>query len=299
MGAPALRHPCYTPPVARATLGSVKDRVILVTGANTGIGRVTAETLAKAGARVLITCRSEDKAAPVLEAVRRESPEARIDFLPLDLGDLDSVRRCGAAFLERGLPLHVLVNNAGLAGMRGKTRSGFEIQFGVNHIGPFLLTQLLLDRLKESAPARIVNVASKAHYRVRRLDFDAVTGRTRTLSGFKEYAVSKLANVLHAAELSRRLEGSGVTTYSLHPGVVASDVWRSVPWPVRPIIKRNMLTVEEGAQTSLHCAASDEAGDETGLYYDDLRPKEPSALASDPTLGRELYERSEAWVGSG
>jgi retinol dehydrogenase 12 len=175
------------------------------------------------------------------------------------------------------------------------TPSGFELAFGTNHVGPFLLTQLLLDRIRESAPARIVNVASDAHYRAPGIDFEAVRQPTRTRTAFAEYGVSKLANVLHAQELARRLAGSGVTTYSLHPGVVASDVWRSVPWPIRPLIKLRMRSTDDGAQTSVFCATSDEVGRDSGLYYEDCRPK-TTGPAVTPQLAGELWEHSDAWV---
>jgi NAD(P)-dependent dehydrogenase (short-subunit alcohol dehydrogenase family) len=154
----------------------------------------------------------------------------------------------------------------------------------------------LQDRLRESAPARIVNVASIGHYRAPGIDFEAVRQRTRTVTGFPEYCVSKLGNVLHAQELARRLDGTGVTTYSLHPGSVASDVWRRVPWPLRPLMKRRMLTPEEGARTSLYCATSSEVAHDSGYYYDNCRREEPSAVATAELAG-ELWNRSVDWVG--
>ena len=222
-------------------------KVALVTGANTGIGRVTATELALQGAQVFLACRSEQKTRPVLADIAAKSGgRARAEFLPLDLGDLASVRQCAQAFLARGLPLHLLVNNAGLAGQKGITASGFELAFGVCHVGHFLLTSLLLDKLKASAPARIVVVSSTAHRRAKEgIAFDMLHQRTVSLSGFPEYAVAKLANVLFASELGRRLQGSGVTTYSLHPGLVASDVWRPLPWPIPSLIKPFMLSPQQ------------------------------------------------------
>lgn len=272
----------------------MQGRVALITGANTGIGRVTAVRLAAQGTRVFIAGRSAERCQPVLDEIRQAGGQA--DYLPLDLGDLASVRACAALFVATGLPLHLLINNAGLAGARGFTASGFELAFGTNHIGHFLLTQLLLDRLRASAPARIVTVASRAHTRVSGIDFDAVTRPTATRTGLREYGVSKLANALFSAELARRLAGSGVTTYALHPGVVASDVWRSVPWPLRSLIKLGMITNEEGAATTLFCATSPTVARESGLYYDQCRIKTPSPLVQDADLARELWERSEAWV---
>ena len=274
----------------------ISGRVALVTGANTGIGLVTARELARRGAHVFLACRSASRAQPALDAIRAASGNQKVEALALDLGDFASVRQCANAFLARGLPLHLLVNNAGLAGSRGFTASGFELAFGVNHMGHFLLTQLLLERLKASAPARIVTVASRAHTRTDGIDWNALRQPTRTRTAIHEYAVSKLANVWFSAELGRRLEGSGVTTYALHPGVVASDVWRSVPWPFRSLIKLRMISTEEGAKTSLYCATAPQCAGESGLYYDKCRVRPASSLGQDTALARELWQRSEAWL---
>lgn len=269
----------------------------MVTGPSAGIGRATAHALAARGATVYLAGRSGSRIAAARDAIAAATGSDRLHVLSLDLGDLESVRACAQAFLATGQPLHCLINNAGLAGQRGMTSSGFEVHFGTNHVGPFLLTMLLTERLRESAPARVVNVASDAHYRAPGIDWDAIRRPTRTLTGFSEYGVSKLANVLHARELGRQLTGTGVTTYSLHPGVVASDIWRRVPWPVRPLMKLRMLTPEQGAQTSLHCATAAAVADESGNYYERCRRREPSAVATD-RLAAELWERSEAWVGA-
>jgi retinol dehydrogenase 12 len=269
-----------------------------VTGANTGIGKETVRALAGRGARVFLACRSEAGGRRTIDEVAAQTGNRGLELLSLDLGDLDSVRRCAETFLAAGEPLHVLINNAGVAGTRGMTASGFETMFGTNHVGPFLLTNLLLDRLRQSAPARIVNVASVAHYNAPGIDFDAVRRPTRTITGMREYSVSKLANVLHAQELARRLDGNGVTTYALHPGVIASDIWRRVPWPVRPLMKRRMDSPEHGARTSLYCATSPEVAGDTGQYYDDCRRKEPAAAAT-ASLAAELWRRSSEWTATG
>ena len=282
----------------------LRDRTFLVTGANTGIGRVTAETLARRGGKVFLACRSEEKARPVLEGIRGAGGTA--EFLALDLGSLASVRAAAAAFLARGEPLHVLVNNAGLAGSRGTTTDGFELLFGTNHLGPFLLTTLLLPRLRESATsgpagkrgARIVNVSSKAHYQAEGIDWDALRKPTRTLTSLDEYGVSKLCNVLFTRELSRGKAGMGVHSYALHPGVIASDIWRKIPWPIRPLMLRGMKTVVEGAQTSLHCATSPAVAGQDGRYYDDCQEKQPARIAEDVALAKTLWEKSEAWTAS-
>jgi retinol dehydrogenase 12 len=274
------------------------DSVAFVTGANTGIGRATALELARDGAHVFVACRSRPKGEEAASDIRERSKNDNVEFFELDLASLASVRSGAARFLERGLPLHLLINNAGVAGQRGETREGFELHFGTNHLGHFLLTSLLLERIKASAPARIVNVSSTMHYKAKALDFGAVRGFTKSITGLPEYEVSKLANVLFSAELARRLEGSRVTTYSLHPGGVASDAYRRIPWPFRKLVTMGMLTNEEGAKTSLHCALSDEAGRETGLYYDKSRVREPSALARDQALAKDLWDRSVTWTSA-
>jgi NAD(P)-dependent dehydrogenase (short-subunit alcohol dehydrogenase family) len=265
-------------------------KTFIVTGANSGIGRATAGQLAQRGGKVFITARSEEKAKAVLDELGD-----RAAYLQLDLGDLDSVRQCAKEFLSLDQPLHALVNNAGVAGQRGFTDSGFELAFGTNHVGHFLLTNLLIDKLKESAPSRIVNVSSVAHYSAPGIDYEAVRKPTKHFTALPEYAVSKLANVVHAQELARRLQGTGVTTYSLHPGGVASNVWRRVPWPIDAVMKVFMKSNEDGARTSVYCATSPDIADDSGSYYDDCKEKEPSKRAT-PELGAELWAKSEEWT---
>ena len=278
-------------------MSDLAGRTFLVTGANTGIGLATAEGLARRGGRVYVASRSAEKGAAAVASIQAATGNSEVSFLPLDLADLDSVRAGAASFLERGEPLHVLVNNAGVAGRRGLTRQGFELTFGVNHLGHFVLTNALLGCLEASAPARVVTVASDAHYDARGIDWEALRRSTRSLIGMREYSVSKLCNVLFSAELGRRLAGTGVTTYALHPGVVASDIWRRVPWPVRPLIERRMLTVEQGAETSLYCATSVEVAADSGRFYDKCAEREPSPLVT-PALAAELWKRSEEWAAA-
>jgi retinol dehydrogenase 12 len=275
--------------------GDLAGRTFMVTGGNTGIGRATAAGLARRGGRVYLACRSPDKGrAAVVDIVAATGNDA-VAFLPLDLASLASVRQCAEGFLALGEPLHVLINNAGVAGRRGITTDGFELTFGVNHLGHFALTAALLDRLAASAPARVVTVASDAHYQAPGVDFAAVRRPTASLTGMPEYAVSKLCNVLFSAELARRTAGRGITAYALHPGVVASDIWRRVPWPVRPLIKLRMLSPDQGATTSLYCAASGPVAAASGRYYEDSREREPSSSAT-ADLARALWEQSQAWV---
>ncbi|MGM0577776.1 MAG: SDR family oxidoreductase [Myxococcota bacterium] len=277
---------------------SMEGKTCLVTGANTGIGRVTAVELARAGAHVMLACRVRERAEPVLDEMRALAGREAATFVPLDLGDLDSVRACAEDVLDRGRPLDVLVNNAGVAGHRGQTKDGFELAFGVNHVGHFLLTMRLAERLKETPRSRVVNVASRSHYDAKGIDWEAVRRPTATVTGLREYAVSKLANVLFARELARRLEGTDTTSYSLHPGVVATDVWRRVPGPVAWLMKRFMLSPDRGAETTLHCATSPDAPRDNGRYFTRSRPKKPSRPAMDDDLATELWRRSVAWAGA-
>jgi NAD(P)-dependent dehydrogenase (short-subunit alcohol dehydrogenase family) len=271
---------------------NLHGKTALVTGANTGIGRVTAIELAKAGAHVVLACRSEEKTRPVIDEIGKDKAE----FLHLDLADLASVRAAAAAFLARNEPLSLLVANAGLAGAHGQTKDGFELAFGTNHIGHYLFTRLLLPALERAGGARVVTVASHGHYRAPGIDWDAIRKPTRTTTAFPEYCVSKLANVLFTSELARRGPTS-VRYYSLHPGAVASDVWREVPWGLRHLARLFMLSNEDGAKTTLYCATSDEVKDQSGLYYDRCKEKRPSPIALDPALARDLWEKSAEWVG--
>ena len=277
--------------------GELSGRTFLITGANTGIGRATAADLASRGGRVYLACRSAQKGRDAAAAIAAATGNEAVTFLPLDLADLASVRMCAEQFLARGEPLHVLINNGGLAGQRGITADGFELAFGVNHLGHFALTTALLDCLAASAPARVVNVSSDSHYQAKGIDFEAVRRRTASVTGMREYAVSKLSNVLFTQELARRVADRGVTAYALHPGVVASDIWRRVPWPVRPLITRRMITTEEGARTSLYCATAPEVAQVSGRFYDDCRERKASAVATGELAGT-LWQRSEAWTAA-
>ncbi|MCC6216489.1 MAG: SDR family oxidoreductase [Polyangiaceae bacterium] len=272
----------------------LRGRHVVITGANTGIGRVTAERLAARGARVTVLCRSEERARDVLSAIRGAGGE--VALVSCELGELASVHAAAGALRARGEPIHVLVNNAGVAGQRGETRDGFELQFGVNHLAHFALTMGVWPLLASAEGARIVNVSSRSHYQAKSFDWSRVRGRTRSISGLPEYALSKLANVLFTRETARRLGPSGVHSYSLHPGVVASDVWRRLG-PLAALAKPFMLTNEQGAETTLYCACSPQVAEHDGRYYDACRERRASRLAHDDALARELWERSAEWAG--
>jgi len=277
----------------------IPGQVALITGGNVGIGRITAIELAKKGFKVVIAGRSLERTQAVLDDIKSLKVDEQAIFLPLDLSSLASVRECAQLFLQLNLPLHLLVNNAGVAGLRGLTKDGFEMTFGVNHLGHFLLTQLLLEKMQSSGLSRIVTVSSRAHNRTAGINWDALCQPTRSWTGIHEYAVSKLANLLFSAELTKRVQGTSISTYSLHPGVVDTEIWRALPNWARPFLKlRGFLTPEEGARTTLHCAMH-APQQESGLYYADSKPKQPSALGQNSELAAELWERSEKWVSQG
>lgn len=277
----------------------LSGRTFLVTGANVGIGRALAEALAARQAHLVLACRSEARAQPVLDTLRARHPALDVTLLLVDLSELASVRAAAATFLATGRPLDVLVNNAGVAGTLGISSEGFDLTYATNHLGPFLLTNLLVPRLEKSTEARIVNVASGAHYGVKTIDWSVLAPRTAARrSGFRDYAVTKLMNVVHARELARRLAGTSVTTYSLHPGAVASNIWRALPGPLQWVIKPFMLTNEQGAQTPLYCATSPDVRGASGRYYERCREKAPNSIAESETLGAELWERSHRLTGT-
>jgi retinol dehydrogenase 12 len=273
----------------------LRGRTHLVTGANTGVGRATATALAARGADVVLACRSRERAEAVLAEIEAMPDHGAASFLELDLADLSSVRRAAASL--SGRRIDVLINNAGVGGARGITRDGFEVAFGTNHLGHYLLTRLLLPQLP--AGGRVVHLGSGSHARVTGLALDRVTAATRTLSGIHEYGVSKLAVMLFHHELSRRFreERRPIASLVADPGDVASDAYRHLPWPVRALWVRSMKSTAEGARTTLFCATAPGLEPRSGGSYVDARPFVPSALARDPELARALWERSAAWVG--
>lgn len=276
------------------TTDELQGKRFVVTGANTGIGRATALDLARRGGTVVLACRSAASTLAVIDEIRATTGNDRCEHLPIDLADLPSVHRAAATLVERGEPIDVLVANAGLAGQRGLTAQGFELAFGTNHLGHFLLVTSVLDLLRAAAPARVVVVSSDSHYAAKGLPEEALRRPTKSITGMREYERSKLANVLFTQELARRVPADEVGVHALHPGVIASDIWRRVPWPVRPLMTSRMRTTEQGAQTSLWCATSPELDGRSGGYYSDCAPKEPSAVAT-PELAAWLWERSEEW----
>jgi NAD(P)-dependent dehydrogenase (short-subunit alcohol dehydrogenase family) len=282
--------------------GSMDGKVVLVTGGNTGIGKETAAALAGMGATVAFTSRDASKGAATASELSQRTG-AEVVCLALDLASFASIRRFASDFLARYDRLDVLVNNAGLInGRRTETEDGFETTFGVNHLGHFLLTQLLLDRIKSSAPARIVNVSSDAHRSVRQgLDFDDLQA-TRGYSFMRAYGGSKLANIYFTRELARRLDGAGVTANAVHPGGVATGFGMDGDLPgllgfgysffVRPFLR----TPAKGAETSVYLASSPDVAGVTGKYFADCRESQPIPVALDDDAARRLWQVSEQLV---
>jgi len=270
-----------------------------VTGATRGIGRATAEALAKMGATVLIHGRDSAAVGAVCREIVRSAVRANVSGVVADFASLADVRRLAREIADRHGRLDVLVNNAGTVTMRRKpTADGFEWQLGINHLAPFLLTNLLLERLKASAPARIVTVSSRAHRRGV-LDFDDLNWEHRKYDGLQAYGASKLANILFTSELARRLTGSGVTANCLHPGVVATNIFNHAGLAGRLVgllARWRMLSPVKGAETSVFLAASPEVN-VSGKYFDKCEAVEPAPAANDAAATRHLWEVSERLTG--
>jgi NAD(P)-dependent dehydrogenase (short-subunit alcohol dehydrogenase family) len=283
-------------------VADMTGKTVVITGANSGIGLETAVALAAAGAEIVMTARDRGRAETALADVTARSGSDKVSLVVFDLASLDSVRAGAAEILERCGRLDVLVNNAGLVlSTRTETVDGFESTFAINHLGPFLLTELLLDRLRQSAPARIVNVSSTAHTSARKgLNFDDLQS-TKHYRAMGVYGESKLANILFTTELARRLAGTGVTVNCLHPGVVATGYGRDgdtmgvISFGLK-VIRPFTLSATQGAQTSVYLASSPEVAEVTGSYFVKCKPKQPSAAARDADAARRLYEVSESMV---
>ena len=282
----------------------MQGKTVVVTGGNSGIGLETGAALAAMGARVLLTARNADKGrAGVADIAQRCGGQAQVQLVVFDLADLSSVRRGAAEILEEAARIDVLVNNAGLVlTERRETVDGYEATFAINHLGPFLLTNLLLDRVRESAPARIVNVASTAHSAARKgIPFDDLQS-THRYRGMRVYGESKLANILFTLELARRLSGYGVTANSLHPGTVRTgygadgDATGFLAFGIK-IASPFFLSPAKGARTSIYLASSPEVEGVSGEYFVKCKPKQPRRPARDPEAARRLWEVSEELVG--
>jgi NAD(P)-dependent dehydrogenase (short-subunit alcohol dehydrogenase family) len=280
-------------------------KVVVVTGANSGLGKASAVALARMGATVVMASRNREKGAAAMEEVRRRTGAGdRIELAELDLASLRSVRSLAAEVLERYDRLDVLLNNAGLVqGHRRTSVDGFEMTVGVNHLGPFLLTTLLLDRLRASAPSRIVNVSSIAHRAASGPSLVADLQSELAYVEMDAYAKSKLCNVLFTRELARRLAGTGVTANALHPGVIRSGFARG--GDATPVLAATfaltrpfLLSPRQGARTQVFLASSPDVASVSGEYFVHRRPRLPSPAALDADLARWLWDQSADLVAS-
>jgi NAD(P)-dependent dehydrogenase (short-subunit alcohol dehydrogenase family) len=279
----------------------VRGKNILVTGATSGIGLEAAVELARRGGHLILVGRDRGRTETAVDQVRSRSGAAAVDHLLADFSSQADVRRLAQEVLARYDRLDVLVNNAGgVNKTRTVTVDGIETTFAVNHLGYFLLTNLLKDLLVRSAPARVVTVASEGH-RHGTLDFDDLGYERGGYKIMRSYARSKLANVLFANELARRLAGTGVTSNSLHPGAVATNIWAGAPSLAKPLIylvfRPFFLSVPKGAAPIVHLAASPDLEGVTGTYFDRHKPVAPAPLAQDEALARKLWDLSAKMVG--
>jgi len=286
-------------------------KTCIVTGANSGIGKETALGLARMGARVVLVCRNEEKGRQALEDIRRETGSSQLDLLSADMSSFESVRELAAQVHQQYQRLDVLINNAGTAIVRrALSADGIEMTVAGNHLGPALLTLLLLDLLESSAPSRVVNVSSEAH-RGARFDLNSLQSAPRNEGpprrGFgpppslKAYGLSKLMMNAFTFELARRLQGSGVTVNCLHPGVVATNIWPAdAPLIFRMIMavaKPFMLTPKRGAETSFYLATSPEVATVSGQYFIKSKRAESSPLSRDPKVIADIWQWTEKTVG--
>ncbi len=278
---------------------SMQGKVCLITGSTSGMGKVTARELAERGAAVVLVGRNREKGEAIQAEIRRETGNENVDLLIADLRLLQDVRRLAAEFQQHYHHLDVLVNNAGaIYPSRQVTSEGLEATFVVNYLAPFLLTELLLDMLKASAPARIVNVSSEVH-RISSIAFDNLQGEKRYAT-MSNYGQAKLAVVLSTYELARRLQGTGVTVNVMSPGQMSSENFnagaRGLVALVTKLTKPFVMSVEKGAQTQIYLATSSQVEGVTGKCFSNSQEKKSSGRSYDQALGQRLWQVSEQIV---
>ncbi len=278
-------------------LRTMSGRTCMITGATSGIGRATALALADQGASLFLVARDIVKGETLAATIRNRGGKA--ETLIADLSSQAQIRQLAATFLDRGEPLHVLINNAGVVNLQHKrTVDDVEEVFAVNHLAYFLLTHLLLDRLKASAPARILNVASEAH-KLSPIQFEDI-GFAANYRSMKVYGQSKLANILFTYELARRLEGSGVTVNCLHPGAVSTGLGKNngrIAQTLIGFLRPFFRTPEKGAETSVYLASAAAIEGITGRYFSNCREKRTSRVSYDVNVGQRLWQLSEKMTG--
>nr|XP_054758559.1 retinol dehydrogenase 13-like [Lytechinus pictus] len=277
----------------------VDGKTVIITGANSGIGKETALELAKRGGKIILACRDIKKAEKAREEIVASSGNTDVKVLQLDLASLSSIRQFADQISSDEKGVNILINNAGVMRCpKWKTEEGYEMQFGINHLGHFYLTNLLLDKLKSSAPSRIINVSSVAH-KVGKINFEDINSEQRYNSA-EAYSNSKLANVLFTRELSRRLEGTGVTANVLHPGVVKTNIGKHTGMHqsgfsmaiLGPIFWLFVKSPEQGAQTSIYCAVDPELEKVSGQYFRDCKKSECDASGKDDEAAAKLWDIS-------
>ncbi|XP_063231591.1 retinol dehydrogenase 13-like isoform X2 [Bacillus rossius redtenbacheri] len=281
-------------------------KVVVVTGANTGIGKETVRELAKRGAHVVMACRDLAKCEKAREEIVFETLNKYVYCRHCDLASQKSIRTFVKQFEKEHDKLNILINNAGVMWCpQSKTEDGIEMQLGVNHMGHFLLTNLLLDRLKAGAPSRIVNVSSIAHERGS-INVEDLNSE-KEYSKQKAYSQSKLANVLFTRELAKRLQGSGITVTAVHPGIVDTELIRHMGFFnstfssifLRPLMWMFIKSPKQGAQTSLYAALDESLQKVSGKYFSDCAEKEPAPQATDDSMAQWLWKVSEKWTRLG
>jgi len=278
---------------------SLTNKICLVTGATSGIGAVTVEALAEKGATVIIVGRYPKKSKSTVNRIRQKTGNSSIEFMLADLSSQEEIHCLAEQFKKKYQRLDVLINNAG-AYFRSRHLSvdGYEMTFALNHLGYFLLTNLLLNTLKASVPARIINVSSNAHERGR-INFEDLQ-RQRNYHGFEVYAQSKLANILFTYELAKRLKGTGITVNALHPGGVATNLGRNNGWIrhiIKRLVKRKLISPVDGAQTSIYLATSKDVQGVTGKYFVKSKSVPSSKTSYDEVLGHQLWKVSAEMTG--
>jgi len=288
-----------------AAMGPLRDelrgKTCLVTGATSGIGRSSAIGLAARGAKLFLLCRNPQRADETRSEIASRTGRTDVEILLADLSAQTEIRRVAAEFLATGQPLHVLLNNAGVVlTQRRETVDGIETTFAVNHLASFLLTNLLLERLIASSPARIVNVSSEAHRLGGGLDFNDL-GAVGRYSGMAVYGRSKLANLYFTRELARRLAGTGVTVNAVHPGAVRSELGQNNDAPILKLltglVRPFFRSPEKGAETSIWLCSSPELAGVSGQYFSDRKERTPHRLANDEAAARRLWDASAKLVG--
>ncbi|CAA0102854.1 Rhamnolipids biosynthesis 3-oxoacyl-[acyl-carrier-protein] reductase [Zhongshania aliphaticivorans] len=280
---------------------SMLNKVCLITGATSGIGRATALALAEQGAELFVVCRNASKGESLLKEISQQYPQCFVTLLLGDLGCLADIRKVAQQFIDTGKPLHLLLNNAGVVNPRRKqSRDGIEETFAVNHLAYFLLTELLLDVLLRSAPARIVSVASEAYTFVKGVQFDDIEFSTTAYKTFKVYGHSKLCNILWTRQLAKKLEGSGVTANCVHPGAVNTSLGQQehilIGKVIAVLMKPFFRSPAAGAATSIFVATSPTLDNVSGEYFSNSKPKGIRPWATDDQAAERLWQVSKDYT---